>query len=94
MVGRVLMLLTGLALCYSATVSAQKKYKSDYSSTGYSTTSGAYNEYLIRGYNIQPNRPGVWEDGCRTDNYYCMAALERRRNRESFVEPNIMQGHR
>ncbi len=91
MVGRILMLCTGIALCYSTLANAQG---GALVKQGYSTTSGRYNEYMIRGYNIQPNRPGLWDDGCRTDNYYCMAALERRRARETFVEPDILRGHR
>lgn len=91
MLKRILMIFTGVALCYSSLASAQGPANMI---SGYSTTSGSYKEYRISGYNIQPNRPGVWDDGCRTDNYYCMGRLERRRGREPFVEPNILQNHR
>ncbi len=86
-----LSILTVLSLGYSSISSADsnmfKKYSSDL---------GGYQEYRTSGYNIQPNRPGVWDRGCRMDNYYCVAQLERCKNYEGvvFTEPNILQNHR
>ena len=89
MIGRALMLFTGMALCYSAAVNADYIANRDFV-----TTAGGYNYYRVTGYNVQPNRPGLWRDGCRTDDYYCMKCLEERRARIPFVEPNILRGHR
>ncbi len=82
-----------IALGYSSISSASFDGNN---SMGYSTNIGNYNEYRISGYNIQPNRPGVWDAGCRTDNYYCTAQLERCRGQQGFtyVEPNILKQHR
>jgi hypothetical protein len=89
---KVLFILSGVAMVYSVSGFARdalmfREFKS---------VPGEYNEYRATGYNIQPNRPGVWDRGCRTDNYYCTAQLERCRSYEgiSFAEPNIVKNRR
>ncbi|MBI2791064.1 MAG: hypothetical protein HYX61_03815 [Gammaproteobacteria bacterium] len=92
MLRKVLFILSGVVIVYSATGFAKdaimfKEFRS---------IPGEYNEYRVTGYNIQPNRPGVWDRGCRTDNYYCTAQLERCRSYEgiSFAEPKIVKNRR
>ncbi|MBS0290630.1 MAG: hypothetical protein JSS07_11430 [Proteobacteria bacterium] len=75
---KILTVLSGIGfLCYFSNVSAIiVMHRGNVNPTYFSTTTGRYTEYRISGYDIQPNRPGVWYKGCRTDNYYCMAQLE------------------
>lgn len=91
MLRHIRIIFTGLTICYAGLSFADSSMFKQYS-----TDLGGYNEYRISGYNIQPNRPGVWERGCRTDDYYCTAQLERCKNNEGivFVEPNITREHR
>ena len=95
MLRKALLILTGVGMIYSASGYARgepqplrfREFKSDF---------GQYYEFRATGYNIQPNRPGLYDRGCRTDNYYCTAALARCRSQEgmTFREPNIVREHR
>ncbi len=91
---RTILLLAAMALSYTGMSLAEtnkmfNKFSSDL---------GGYTEYRISGYNIQPNRPGVWKRGCRTDNYYCTAQLEYCMGHEGRAvpvqQPAILQNHR
>ncbi|MGD9591890.1 MAG: hypothetical protein AB7V32_05175 [Candidatus Berkiella sp.] len=88
---KILIIFTVLGLGYANLALAESNMFKEYSSD-----LGSYKEYRTSGYNVQPNRPGVWDRGCRTDNYYCTAQLERCKNYEGveFKQPNIVRGHR
>lgn len=87
MVKKILFIFTVSAF-YSAVVCADSQMFREFR-----TDEGQYNEYFSRGYDIQPNRPGVWDRGCRKDDYYCMALLERTSFQATIdrSEPNIMR---
>lgn len=92
MLKKTLCILSGMAMLYSVSGFAKdaimfRNFRSD---------EGQYNEYRVTGYNVQPNRPGVWDRGCRTDNYYCTAQLERCKGQEgaTFKEPSVVKEHR
>ncbi|MBN9286750.1 MAG: hypothetical protein J0H47_02375 [Gammaproteobacteria bacterium] len=98
MIKKVLVIFTG-CLFYSVNALADSQmfrhYRANNDSRDYRTNEGEYNEYLNRGYDIQPNRPGVWVQGCRTDDYYCMAQLEKTTFQATIdrTEPSVLQDH-
>lgn len=86
---KILIIFTGCFL-YSVNALADSQMFREYR-----TDEGQYNEYLNRGYDIQPNRPGVWVQGCRTDDYYCMGQLEKTTFEMTIdrTEPSVLQDH-
>jgi hypothetical protein len=96
MLKKILIILSGCGLLYSATIMADAQMFKSFESafTKIYSRCPRYNEFLIRGYDVQPNRPGVWYTGCRTDDYYCMGNIERLKFEYEIIDLERFQSRR